>query len=73
MSLAESILRKENHLRICRQAGRDWRLSVAKVRRRHRGVAIQVEVQTQRDFREVLSIKPPRVLLDNFAQPLCAA
>ena len=68
MSLGDAILIKENHLKVVRLAGRlrraspkagsDWYSRV-------RSLPIQLEVQTARDLRDALRLKPQRVLLDN--------
>ena len=56
---------KENHLQVLRAANSPW---VDRVRRRKRGrrsAPIQMEIQSERDLKDALKIKPPRVLLDN--------
>jgi len=58
MSLGDAILIKENHLKVVRLAGSDWYSRV-------RSLPIQLEVQTARDLRDALRLKPQRVLLDN--------
>ena len=68
MTLSDAVLVKDNHLRISRGAGGDWRDELRALRRRQPKLPVQVEVQTERDFREALELAPPMILLDN--QPL---
>jgi nicotinate-nucleotide pyrophosphorylase (carboxylating) len=64
MSLGDAVLIKENHLEIARLAGSDWVARVQDAMKKHRTL-LQMEVQTERDLREALRLKPHRVLLDN--------
>jgi len=64
MSLGDAVLIKENHLEISRKAGNDWVTRVHKAMKKRR-VFLQMEVQTERDLRDALRLKPQRVLLDN--------
>jgi nicotinate-nucleotide pyrophosphorylase (carboxylating) len=63
MGLHDRILLKDNHW-----AARDGSLAelVARGRRRHPGLAIEVEVDTLAQFREVLPLGVEWILLDNF-------
>lgn len=65
LSLAEAILVKDNHLMISRQCGLDWIGLLQKVQRAKPNLPIQVEAQSWQDLREILTLKPKRVLLDN--------
>ena len=64
MSLGDAVLIKENHLEIARMAGSDWVARVQHAMKKHRKF-LQMEVQTERDLRDALRLKPQRVLLDN--------
>lgn len=64
MSLGDAVLIKENHLEIARKAGSDWVARVQEAMNKHRRL-LQMEVQTERDLRDALKLKPQRVLLDN--------
>jgi nicotinate-nucleotide pyrophosphorylase (carboxylating) len=64
MSLGDAVLIKENHIEIARMAGSNWVTRVQMAMRKHR-VLLQMEVQTERDLRDALQLKPQRVLLDN--------
>ena len=64
MSLGDAILIKENHVEIARKAGRDWVSGVQEAMKKHR-VLLQMEIQTERDLRDALRLKPQRALLDN--------
>lgn len=70
MSLGDAILVKENHLKICRETGRDWVEALHRIRRLKPDLPMQIEIQTWNDLREVLKVKPPRVLLDNLGKPV---
>jgi nicotinate-nucleotide pyrophosphorylase (carboxylating) len=65
MSLGDAILVKENHLKICRDLGVDWVSELQKVQRHQPAIPMQIEIQGWEDLREVLKVKPERVLLDN--------
>jgi len=65
MSLSDAIMIKENHLRVVRLARRDWADRVRELERKRPSTLVQIEVQTQRDLRDAVLIKPRRVLLDN--------
>jgi nicotinate-nucleotide pyrophosphorylase (carboxylating) len=69
LSLGDAILVKENHIRICRLAGVAWKTRLADVHRPRPNHPIEVEVQSEQDLKDVLEIKPQRVLLDNFSIP----
>ena len=62
-TLAEAILVKDNHLKVLRLAGRDWLALALKLKAKK--IPLEVEVQNEDDFREVLHLKPDVVLLDN--------
>lgn len=64
MSLGDAILIKENHVEIARKAGSDWVAGVQQAMKKHR-VFLQMEIQTERDLRDALRLKPQRALLDN--------
>jgi len=64
MSLGDAVLVKENHLEIARMTGSDWVVRVQHAMKKHRRL-LQMEVQTERDLRDALRLKPQRVLLDN--------
>ena len=68
MSLGDAVLVKENHLEIARMAGSDWILQLRRAHKKHRFL-VQMEVQTERDLRDALRLKPHRVLLDNLKPP----
>jgi nicotinate-nucleotide pyrophosphorylase (carboxylating) len=61
-SLAQEILIKENHLKICRLAGLNWKRAVRPVLR-----AVELEVQTEKDLRDAVILKPAKILLDNWS------
>ncbi len=65
MSLADAVLIKDNHLKICRLAGSDWAANIDRLRRRRPALPVQMEIQTARDLRDALDLKPQQVLLDN--------
>jgi nicotinate-nucleotide pyrophosphorylase (carboxylating) len=65
MTLGESVLIKDNHLQLCRLAKTDWIGAIRRLRRTRPGLAIELEVQSARDFNEALVLKPDQVLLDN--------
>jgi len=65
MSLGDAVMAKENHLKIARLMKSDWAARLDEFHRRHKSVEMQIEVQTERDLRDVIRVKPPRVLLDN--------
>lgn len=67
MSLGAAILIKENHLKIARAANPRWMEDFKSRRSRHRSLPVQMEVQTPRDIKDLLRLKPERVLLDNFS------
>jgi len=73
MSLGEAVLVKDNHVKICRLAGDDWKSRLRRLRRRRPALPIQVEIQTKQDLMEVLELKPQRVLLDNLPLPAMKA
>ena len=62
-TLAEAILVKENHLKVTRLAGQDWLNAAHRLKKRR--IPIELEIQTERDLREALCLKPQTVLLDN--------
>ncbi len=62
-SLGDAILVKENHLKVTRLAGKDWLDAAHRLKKRH--VPIEQEIQTERDLRDALCLKPQTVLLDN--------
>jgi len=64
MSLGDAVLIKENHLEIARLAGSDWVTRVQGAMKKHR-TFLQMEVQTERDLRDAMRLKPQRILLDN--------
>jgi len=65
ISLADAILVKDNHLKICRLAKSDWTARAERVKRQRPHLPFEVEVQTEQDLREVLRLKPQFILLDN--------
>ena len=65
MSLESGLLIKDNHLKVCRLAGVDWIKPVKKLVKQSPGLAIEMEVQTQRDLTEAFLFHPKQVLLDN--------
>lgn len=68
MSLSDSILIKDNHLAICRLLGVPWQSAIRSARRKYPRLLIEMEVQTERDFKDALELVPDQILLDN--QPL---
>ena len=70
MSLGDAVLVKENHLKICRETGHDWVGALLQLRRARPNLSMQIEIQTWNDLREVLKVRPPRVLLDNLDKPV---
>ncbi len=64
-SLSDAILIKDNHLKINRLAGSDWVPKAARVLHRKPSLSLQVEIQNDRDLKEVLRLKPQLILLDN--------
>jgi nicotinate-nucleotide pyrophosphorylase (carboxylating) len=64
MSLGDALLIKENHLEIARMAGCDWVSRVQRAMKKRRSF-LQMEIQTERDLRDALKLKPQRALLDN--------
>ncbi len=66
-SLAGAVLIKDNHLKVCRLAGTGWTDAVRRLKRQRPSFPIEIEVQTERDRREALSLHPDRILLDNMS------
>jgi len=64
MSLGDAVMIKENHLEIARKIGSDWIGRVKKATQKRRAF-LQMEIQTERDLRDALRLKPQRALLDN--------
>lgn len=69
MSLAGAVLVKDNHVKMCRLMGENWIARLKSFRRRRPSMPVQVEIQTERDLREALDLKPDLVLLDNLPVP----
>jgi nicotinate-nucleotide pyrophosphorylase (carboxylating) len=65
MSLGDAAMIKENHLKIVRMAKSDWVKGVRQRKSRRGSALVQMEVQTKRDLRDALLLRPQRVLLDN--------
>jgi len=65
MGLFDAILIKENHI----SAAGSIRAAVARARRLHAGVSVEVEVESLDELREALDAGVQRVLLDNFGLP----
>jgi len=65
MSLSDAIMIKENHLRVARLAKSNWIGRTQSLMRRRGSPVVQMEIQTERDFKDALLLAPPRVLLDN--------
>jgi nicotinate-nucleotide pyrophosphorylase (carboxylating) len=63
-SLKDAILIKENHLRISRLGKLGWMDAVNRARKRHK-IPVQMEIQSERDLRDALRLRPDLVLLDN--------
>jgi nicotinate-nucleotide pyrophosphorylase (carboxylating) len=64
-ALNSGFLIKENHLYICRAADVDWIKALSRFRKNYPNVPVEIEVQTERDMRDVLHVRPEQVLLDN--------
>jgi nicotinate-nucleotide pyrophosphorylase (carboxylating) len=68
MGLFDAILIKNNHLAVMRHQGLSPADTVKKVRdEMNKPVMVEIEVETLEQLREVLSVRPDRVLLDNMA------
>ncbi len=69
MSLRDSVLIKDNHLKVCRSAGVDWMRSIKLLKKKHPSLAVEMEIQTSRDMNDALKLAPDQVLLDNMNPP----
>ena len=67
MSLGDAAMIKENHLKIVRMAKSDWMSRLRRKMSRRTTPLVQMEIQTERDLKDALKLKPPRVLLDNLS------
>ncbi len=67
MSLGEAAMIKENHLQIVRMAKSDWMSRLQKKMNKRTTPLVQMEIQSERDLKDALKLKPPRVLLDNLS------
>jgi nicotinate-nucleotide pyrophosphorylase (carboxylating) len=65
MSLKDGVLIKDNHLQICRLIGKDWMSAIRTLRKKRPSLPVELEVQTERDMKDALRLKPHQVLLDN--------
>jgi nicotinate-nucleotide pyrophosphorylase (carboxylating) len=71
MGLYDRILIKDNHRAFWRKGGkRDLAAAVQAARRKYPRLPIEIEVETERDLKNVLPANPDWVLLDNMPLPL---
>ena len=64
-SLGDAVLVKENHVFIGRAAGIDWVARLRRFRAAKPAFPVQVEIQSWADLKQVVLIRPQRVLVDN--------
>jgi nicotinate-nucleotide pyrophosphorylase (carboxylating) len=69
LHLGDAVLVKDNHIELCRLAGRDWVRDLQDLRRRRPNFPVQIEIQSERDLRDAIAANPQRVLLDNLPVP----
>lgn len=66
MGLYDRILIKDNHRSLWRKRGGDSLAGAVKAaRQKYPGLAVEIEVESEADLRQVLSAKPEWILLDN--------
>lgn len=66
MGLYDRILIKDNHRSLWRKmAGKDLADAVQTARKKYPGLAVEIEVESEADLRQVLAVRPEWVLLDN--------
>lgn len=69
--LFDMILIKDTHVRACGGPGAAVKKAIA-FRRQHPGLPIEVEVQSEAEFREALAAGPDRIMLDNMTPEVMA-
>lgn len=67
--LYDAVLIKENHIAICGSITK----AVDLLRAENQDIWIEIEVETMQEYQEAMSLKPHRILLDNFTHAMLKA